>query len=172
MVVIYFLTTSESHEHIRRFHTGVLFPGIGPIVPGNLRSHQKDLELELQTTPRKTQTSFCEAAIFFARISIISISISPAHQRRETNLWQHKRKMGEVEWWGSVGVLAIYSEVPNSVDFRPGTSGGSIRREVVCSLPVNSKQKKKKWRQRLHLPNPPSGTYSGVNAICSLVHLN
>ena len=26
----------------------------------------------------------------------------------------------------------------------PGTSGGSIRREVVCGLPVNPKQKKKK----------------------------
>ena len=32
---------------IRRFHTGVLFLGIVPIVPGILRSHQKDLELEL-----------------------------------------------------------------------------------------------------------------------------
>ena len=31
----------------RRFHTGVLFLGIVPIVPGILRSHQKDLELEL-----------------------------------------------------------------------------------------------------------------------------
>ena len=63
-------------------------------------------------------------------------------------------------------LLAIYSEgfsrscwesqqlllpVPNSGDLRPGTSGGSIRREVVCGLPVNPKQKKKKkkWRQRL-----------------------
>ena len=27
------------------------------------------------------------------------------------------------------------------------------------------KKKKKKWRQWLHLPNPPSGTYSGENAI-------
>ena len=34
---------------IRRFHTGVLFPGIVPIVPGILRSHQKDLELELSS---------------------------------------------------------------------------------------------------------------------------
>jgi len=104
----------------KRFYTRVLFPGIVSIVPGILRSHQKDLELELffgniftpfqsllerwyfpgeekvpisdwlgelQTTPRKTPK-----AILFAHISIISISI--AHQRRETNLWQHKIKRG------------------------------------------------------------------------------
>ena len=31
----------------RRFHAWVLFPGVVPIVPGILRSHQKDLEIEL-----------------------------------------------------------------------------------------------------------------------------
>ena len=36
-----------SVETIRRIHTGVLFPGIIPIVSRILRSHQKYLELEL-----------------------------------------------------------------------------------------------------------------------------
>ena len=62
-------------------------------------------------------------------------------------------------------LLAIYSEGFSNTT--PGTSGGSIRREVVCGLPVNPKQKKMKWRQRLHLRNLPSGKYSGVNAICT-----
>ena len=72
-----------------------------------------------------------------------------------------KNNMGAVEMRRcDEDVLAINSEgfsrscwesqqlllkpVPNSGDFRPGTSGGSIRREVVCGLPVNPKQKKKK----------------------------
>ena len=98
---------------------------------------------ELQTTPRKTLKSFVKYLPVFAGISIISISISPAHQRREMNLWQHKKK----HWSGVVmrrcrrsgDLLARLSG-----DFRPGTSGGSIRREVVYGLSVNPKQKKKK----------------------------
>ena len=49
-----------------------------------------------------------QTAILFARISIISIS--PAHQRRETNLWQHKRKHGSGGDEEVSGLLAIYSE--------------------------------------------------------------
>ena len=95
-----------------------------------------------------------------------------------------QKKTWEQWRWGGVGILTIYSEgfsrscwesqqlllkpVPNSGDFWPGTSGGSIRREVVCGLPVNPKQKKTMRRQRLHLTNPPSETYSGMNAICFL----
>ena len=46
-------------------------------------------------------------------------------------------------------LLAIYSEdAPQQLLLKPvpdpGTPGGSIRREVVCGLPVNPKQKKKK----------------------------
>ena len=57
----------------------------------------------LQTTPRKTLKSFVNCV--FAGISIISISISPAHKRRETNLWQHKRKHGSC---GDEEVSAFY----------------------------------------------------------------
>ena len=94
-----------------------------------------------------------------------------------------QKKTWERWRWGGVGVLVIYSEGfsrscwesqqlrlkpgPNSGDFRPGTPGGSIRREVVCGLPVNPKQKKTKWRQQLICVIFPQGTYSGVNAICT-----
>ena len=44
--------------------------------------------------PVKLPKSFVKPSFYYPRISIISISISPAHQRRETNLWQHKRKHG------------------------------------------------------------------------------
>ena len=128
--------------------------------------------------PVKLPKGFVKPPFYYPRISIISISISPAHKRRETNLWQHKIKHGsggdeEVSaFWrftrkASVEAVGSPSSFYWSQSPTPGTSGGSIRREVVCGLPVNPKQKKKKWRQWLHLPNPPSGTYSSVNAICT-----
>ena len=54
----------------------------------------------------------------------------------------------------------LLKPVPNSGDFRPGTPCGSIRREVVCGLPVNPKQKKTKWRQRHNLPSICPGVIS------------
>ena len=99
----------------------------------------------LQTTPCKTPKKLCGLfflwqmplyLLVFAGISI-SISIRPAYQRRETNLWQHKKKHG------SGGVMRRCRHSGDLLgDFRPGTSGGSICREVVCGLPVNPKQKK------------------------------
>ena len=76
-----------------------------------------------------------------------------------TRTWRTNCKQGEAA--GSPSSF-YWSQSPT-----PGTSGGSIRREVVCGLPVNPKQRKTKWRQWLICVIFPQGTYSGVNAICT-----
>ena len=88
----------------------------------------------------------------------------------EAHVWgrkvnrRHIQQVGAAVYAGgfsssfSVGFLA-------DCNFKVHTATYCTRREVVCGLPVNPKQKKKR-RQRLHLPNPPPGTHFGVNAIC------
>ena len=60
--------------------------------------------------PVKLPKSFVKPPFYFPCISIISISISPVHKRRETNLWQHKIKHGSGGDKEVSAFLAIYSE--------------------------------------------------------------
>ena len=93
--------------------------------------------VDCKPRPVELPKRFVKPPFYYPCISIISISISPVHKRRETH-GNTKENMGAVE------MRRCRRSGDLLGDFRPGTSGGSIRCEVVCGLPVNPKQKKTK----------------------------
>ena len=122
------------------------FSRLVPIVPGISRSHQKENLVQGTFTPfvvpaREVGLSWGEKStnfwlagrianhsekFFEAAIVFAGISISLACQRRETNLWQHKRKHGS---GGDEEVSAFWRFTQSPT---PGTSGRGLRVAVYA----------------------------------------
>ena len=88
---------------------------------------------------------------YYPRISIISISISPAHKRRETNLWQHKIKHGS----GGDEVSAFWRFTTEASPQLRGLPAGYL---FSCLRPASKpKAEEDEVTSAAHLRNLPSG---------------
>ena len=93
---------------------------------------------ELQTTPCKTFVKgFVKPPSY---LLALALALAPRTNGERLTYGNTKKNMGAVEMMR----CRRSGDLLGSQSPTPGTSGGSICREVVCSLPVNPKQKKKK----------------------------